>query len=900
LGTLRDNLTANKDLGGLVKNGNASTAIISGHIEPRDRKGQPLGSASLIDNKISHFLEHEDPEDSASAVNDTGFDVDTVSGAVILRGEAYDDQRIRLIQIQTGATVTPILIWDETTGELKRASHPNPPEDPPVARDFNANEAGFYERLNLDGHFVVWAYKWDTPQAIGNVVVRVIAKDVLAGAVDDAHTSIEKRNNIGGTDTNGATNNGYEIFTNTNVGDDPANLAALGSTEGYNSINVDIAPYIRTLTRYTTAAEDATPAEALRSKNGWFSFRRSRGAVEGENERFDVEGFNLWDGTNASTIAINGALVTAGTQYNNTTAVTVTPSKTKLESYIPRAAITGIVTVKAGASTVEAVNNLNNNLNSWNYSQERLSGDAAAYWTDDRKVHLFDSHNIGRGNDAATDEYDEGYFRTPATIGAPKRPQMTIDPATGILYAGFSTYVINTTATNFTPYYSSNNGNGAAGYDEVARNDPHEDVAVTWDTTSTGTRPIMLYYDNYNASGAFYGGLRYANAAGTGSWVTNSNNNANRMIDQFSYLNTVNNGARNYSSWYDIKHGLGFATTSSAYTGITGNANGNNGPGNTQPAYATQGYLLVESPTDGAAGKYNAVDYVKTGADAGNPVVVYQYVTAAGTESVRYAYAPAPTSTNLTTGANVGTWNNSAARYILWTANIDGTYVASGATIGQHFAAATGGTGTNITAPAAGILTIAAGYKPNGNNRISATRPAGAAELTLATVMSIPAAGDWTISGIDDTTNGGRYLSMKIDNNNDMHIAYMNSESGDLIYLKGTRDSSDGSYDFTSGPVTIDSVGNVGKWTDMAIDADGNPVISYFDQAGIDSKNGFKMAIYNSSFGGNHWEYATLPGRYAVEDVRSQVVCDTNNTRYWNAAFAYVSGNYYRISYYVK
>jgi hypothetical protein len=48
------------------------------------------------------------------------------------------------------------------------------------------------------------------------------------------------------------------------------------------------------------------------------------------------------------------------------------------------------------------------------------------------------------------------------------------------------------------------------------------------------------------------------------------------------------------------------------------------------------------------------------------------------------------------------------------------------------------------------------------------------------------------------------------------------------------------------------------------------------------------------------WEYVTLPGRYNVNDVRTQVECDTRGARTWEAALAYVSGNYYRISYYVK
>jgi hypothetical protein len=88
------------------------------------------------------------------------------------------------------------------------------------------------------------------------------------------------------------------------------------------------------------------------------------------------------------------------------------------------------------------------------------------------------------------------------------------------------------------------------------------------------------------------------------------------------------------------------------------------------------------------------------------------------------------------------------------------------------------------------------------------------------------------------------------------------------------------------------------------------PYISYLDQGGIDSRTGLKIAFYNPDISTatakdpgtdtSGWEYVTLPGRYAVNDVRTQIEYDTRATRTWNAALAYVSGNYYRISYYVK
>jgi hypothetical protein len=149
---------------------------------------------------------------------------------------------------------------------------------------------------------------------------------------------------------------------------------------------------------------------------------------------------------------------------------------------------------------------------------------------------------------------------------------------------------------------------------------------------------------------------------------------------------------------------------------------------------------------------------------------------------------------------------------------------------------------------------------------------------------------------------------MKIGSDNTMHIAYMDSESGDLMYLKGTSPGN-GSYTFAD-PVTVDSVGNVGKWTDIALAADGNPIISYLDQGGIDSRTGLKMAylttdaspLYTDAQGKkiSGWEYVTLPGRYVVNDVRTSIESDIRAGATWTAALAYVSDKDYRISYYVK
>ncbi|MDR0410876.1 MAG: Ig-like domain-containing protein [Treponema sp.] len=730
---------------------------ISGHIEPRDGVGN---GSDIATDKANIWLEHELDVDGndTGIINPTGFAVDTVSGVVTLRGRAQDDQRITALYLDFGGTARLKILESDTDGKLKRPA------------GLVETDVGLYQELSIDGHLVEWTYRWDTGTLIGSVTTDTLGAITVTVRAEDASAP---QNNAGAA-VAGAAKGISADKTNTTDNAD------------YNSIGLDLAPYITTLTRFknSTGTTDADKAPVLRSKNGWFSFRRSNG----DNERLQVEGFNLTD-TNRLVI-IDTANAGAGT-----------PNGTYYYINVPAGATSGLVTYTAG--NIEAVNNRNNNANSWNTSQEAIAGnDSSALWTDDRYVHLFDSHNIENGN-------NQGHFRNPTVVGSIVKPAMTINPTTGELWASWSSYLINGSAynnggtggNNMPTYYSQNNGNGSA-MSITWSADPPEDTDIAWDTSNTRWNMVVL--ENYMQTNYDMGGLTLipgtrANAANhKGTWIERFNNTGNQMLLQFINPRIVHDGTRSHITYYDAKYQL------LRYWNSDKNAAGN---GNNIYGVIIDGTRTVGTGTD--AGNYNAIDVNSTRI----PVIVYLVQDkAAGTEKLRYAYGNQANATTFTT-ADVSTQGISTA---------------------------------------------------------------------------------------------GRYVSMRIDKNttagrqNVMHIVFMDSDNGDLVYVKGTPQGTTGAYSFAD-PIVIDSVGNVGKWADIAIDADGNPVVSYLDQGGIDSRTGLKMAIHNPAvFDSNGWDHVTLPGRYVVNDVRTQVECDTGAGRSWDAAFAYVSGDYYRISYYVK
>jgi hypothetical protein len=123
----------------------------------------------------------------------------------------------------------------------------------------------------------------------------------------------------------------------------------------------------------------------------------------------------------------------------------------------------------------------------------------------------------------------------------------------------------------------------------------------------------------------------------------------------------------------------------------------------------------------------------------------------------------------------------------------------------------------------------------------------------------------------------------------------------------------DQGYDFSNGPVVVvDNTGMAGKWSDISIDRNGNPWITYQDITRSGTFDGAKMAYLPGAQAKDNtlwklpanWETMNIPGRYRVQDARLSIEnpLDTEPATPtwqtgWDAAVGFQS-DYFRIAYF--
>ena len=110
---------------------------------------------------------------------------------------------------------------------------------------------------------------------------------------------------------------------------------------------------------------------------------------------------------------------------------------------------------------------------------------------------------------------------------------------------------------------------------------------------------------------------------------------------------------------------------------------------------------------------------------------------------------------------------------------------------------------------------------------------------------------NWTLHTVDSDGDVGASTSLALNATGKPRISYSDQTNGDLKYAAWNGST----WDIQ----TVDSDGNVGGYTSLALDSDGKPRISYYDWANYD----LEVAAWN----GSTWDIETVDsdgdvGRY--------------------------------------
>ena len=903
----------NRTRGGLWRDANLGNLSRPGNIEPRSINGG---------HSLTRWQMGEVPGSPETVDFGRFFDYDTVSGRVVLRGYAEDDQRVNEVVIDIGGTRVPILSNrpHNATGTNYGAATGSAGL---VQRATGRDDVFFFDSIDLYRHRVEWAFVWDTaeypqtagaPAVVGDFTVRAISYNAgthaltlrqspaIPEAAGQAVTSTDRFDPA-------VRNPGF-----------PTNLPR------YNSIPVRIRPYITGFRRDASQFFNNT-----RSMQGRYAFFRG-GAGSGAqyiNETVVVAGFNLGRAALTTTITLPtradvGAAVTPANVTADAVSATQEGDFELTSAYasryrvfvIPDNAVTGdgFVTltvgtypaVNTGAERLAANNNVQNrhlwHVQPWN-TERSLDTPGSDLWNNMTAIHIWQS------NDSREDE-DQGSFPAlgPATAGGPERDwivygaSMSIDPRTGILHA-------------------SHNTGGPGNSGQTHRSGNAALPAVTGAEPTLGTVPDSGSGEMIDgASGFAFSAIPSRNTR-TVSVFSDPIINSSIFVDSngepwvvYSAIGRV--GAENFmrSLGGVFVHGpMGAPYGWSFFRGRS-----------SYPVESTWYQASNQAPMDGwgtggglatppATNQFQNPRVVTHVAGGITHIHVSYFDSHTGTVKYRYnrrGYAgtsAAGHATRLAMGmgrvADTAAGGNAVRR--LWT-NLDGgvdyddeVYTNLGDVTGFGWL----NTIMGRLRAAAGTRTSRVVNHPTTrsprvgeHNDIAVTSQgypvvvyfdATSERLRMAISNNLtPIEGNhWAI--ITDVTDGdvrgrglGHYVSMRIDTRvtpNVVHIAAFNNNITSLVYVRGTISGHDWTHEWTR---IIDGVGNVGRRSSISLDDQGRPWIAFLDQGNVGSMDGVKVAFYNPDMfprihyddeGGEitGWETMHVPARFRVHDSQN-------------------------------
>jgi hypothetical protein len=604
--------------GGLYNTGTARNIVNSGHIEPRNGttalRPQIKAADGTYDSVRADGFVTGDGSDSSDPPKEPSFNVnkwkdgttvaqDQVSGKVILRGVAWDNQLIQEIRISIVADGAPRV-------------------DTPILRlDFDGDrtmkpvtgvEAMAREEMHWKtGHTVEWAYIWDTetrPNTSGtpaaNVEVYVSVMDRLG-------------NNNAGLSSLPVTITQENIATET----------------FHNTVNVDIVPYI-------TGFERATRFATNRSRQGWYSFYQGETGIS-------AVGFNLGTGSGTTMRLYTGLTANinlpVGVQNRNSVTFSIPADN----------AASGKIVLNTGVTvngSTEALNHRTGHATqSWNreYHQYTAGSDL---WLNKPYAHIW------RSNESNT--APQTYFGNSV---APESPSMALE------YTGSGALTGVWTVFENDAYYYGNNTSNARTTIWDGQGEPFvgTDVSFYNGAAANGSTVVTLQNDGRPflllTRGANFPGTRYAASPLLGNLSGNEPRPTNRWRN-----NRVSRSAnQTHVTSYDSYNRSLYYTRGSTNEVTTGSPQNANAEIRDVPAVVIDGngaqatnVNTVCGPisTSTNAGLYSAIDYDNIG-----PVIAY-YDSANDTIRLAYAQAGTPAAPTATEAPAAANWYR---RYVL-------------------------------------------------------------------------------------------------------------------------------------------------------------------------------------------------------------------------------------------
>jgi len=815
---------------------------------------------------------------------------DKVSGSVILRGLAWDDQLIDQITLDIGGTKKTILklqrvkvnnlvdnaiVYDgfgneeilldsDTTSAFIRKMRPirtvtaGTDEEityvPATSTTPAKQTAWVYEEIHWQtGHTVEWAYLWDTEAATSLVdssapPVTITRGDRGGPAWNIPITVIVRDYNSSTTPTARLTNNLYT-----------ADTPAANPTSFHNKVDVDIVPYISGFKRADRFA-------TTRSRQGWYSFYRGETGIR-------VLGYNLGSSGSTTIVYLNSAGTTANgdalTANRSYTANTNIPNNGHIFA-IPDATTSssGKITLTVGSTTNNgAWNHSSIHTNkSWNKENSVTGADLwinkpyAHIWRsleDDNTPVTYFGNNTGSGGSWALDspsmvlEYGatsgatEGTAEGEMTSGAGAVP--------GRLHGAWGI------RENFGVYYGAND------------NKPRIRLQVAQDPMSLTD---MSYYpgtNNANNLTAVYvyqwdslpnllvrTHMKYIRDA-SGDPALGVNNGGTIAPYLIRRDNRGSQYLRDTYSWQNVRTSMTMANT-------------NTGDDNEYRPHDGNG----PQTANGEAGRGNAGRVYTSGYDSAGNTITQGYKNLFFVERAGFTNYPAPSGTTLPLFIDGGNADSAVSDLAAINANYDVTTRVNRAGNWSAIDYVTNGEGGRI------VPVIAYYDETNDTLRLAYGNSAG-------TNNSNGTGDRWTrryvLPNNDNLYRGsGKYVSMKVDRANNIHLAFLNTVHNTVVYAVGTRTGAFTAY-------AIDNVVPGGTWTDISVDNYGNPWITYGNTNRTGNYDGVRIAYKSTGTTGTStgaftrtlydpinttreitgWEAVTMPANYTIADDRLNI-----------------------------